>query len=135
MMQNLLLEEGDIVNFKNVTLKRATFIKLRPQSKDFLDISNHKAVLERSLRSYTCLTVNDSILISYNDKRYFIDILDTKPQDAVSIVEVRRSSAAAASPFSPPAQRNSRTISAQLTLLRANRPRADGLRGGFRSSA
>lgn len=93
-MQNLLLEEGDVVNFKNVTLRRATFVKLRPQSKDFLDISNHRAVLEKSLRSYTCLSIGDSIMISYNEKRYFIDILETKPQDAVSIVEVRTAGAA-----------------------------------------
>jgi len=33
------------------------YVKLRPQSKEFLDISNPKAVLEQTLRTYTCLTV------------------------------------------------------------------------------
>ncbi len=32
-------------------------MKLQPVTSDFLDISNPKAVLERTLRSYTCLTV------------------------------------------------------------------------------
>ena len=44
MMQNLLLQEGAIVHVTNVTLKKATFVKFRPRSKDFLEISNPKAV-------------------------------------------------------------------------------------------
>ena len=44
MMQNLLLQEGDIVKLKSTSLPKGTFVKLRPQSKDFLDISNPKAV-------------------------------------------------------------------------------------------
>jgi ubiquitin fusion degradation protein 1 len=44
MMQNLLLQEGDIVKLKSISLPKGTFVKLRPQSKDFLDITNPKAV-------------------------------------------------------------------------------------------
>lgn len=33
------------------------YVKLQPFTSDFLDISNPKAVLERTLRTYTCLTV------------------------------------------------------------------------------
>lgn len=44
MMQNLLLQEGDIVKLKSVSLPKGTYVKLRPQSKDFLDITNPKAV-------------------------------------------------------------------------------------------
>lgn len=43
--------------------------------------------LETTLRRYSCLTTGDSILINYNNKRYFIDIFETKPQRAVSIIE------------------------------------------------
>ena len=68
-------------------LSKGNYVKLRPQTKDFLDISNPKAVLETTLRSYTCLTVGDSILINYNNKRYFIDIVEARPNDAVSIVD------------------------------------------------
>jgi Ubiquitin fusion degradation protein UFD1 len=56
MMDNLLLGVGDLVNLRNVSLPKGTFIKIQPHSKDFLDISNPKAVLETSLRSFTCLT-------------------------------------------------------------------------------
>ena len=44
MMQNLLLQEGDIVKLKSCSLPKGTYVKLRPQSKDFLDITNPKAV-------------------------------------------------------------------------------------------
>ena len=87
MMQNLLLTEGDIVRVQYTKLPKGNYVKLRPQTKDFLDISNPKAVLETTLRSYTCLTVGDSILINYNNKRYFIDIVEARPNDAVSIVD------------------------------------------------
>ena len=44
MMQNLGLEEGDFVCIKNVTLPQGNFAKFEPQSVDFLDISNPRAV-------------------------------------------------------------------------------------------
>ncbi|KAJ0527361.1 putative ubiquitin fusion degradation protein Ufd1 [Helianthus annuus] len=44
MMGNLLLQEGDIVRVKNVTLPKGTYVKLQPHTKDFLDISNPKAM-------------------------------------------------------------------------------------------
>jgi hypothetical protein len=56
IMDNLLLGVGDLVNLQNVSLPKGTFIKIQPHTSDFLDISNPKAVLETSLRSFTCLT-------------------------------------------------------------------------------
>lgn len=49
MMQNLLLQEGDIVLVKNATLPKGTYVKLQPHTKDFLDITNPKAMLAISL--------------------------------------------------------------------------------------
>lgn len=56
MMDNLLLSVGDLVNFKNVSLPKGSFIKIQPHTTTFLDIANPKAVLETCLRSFTCLT-------------------------------------------------------------------------------
>lgn len=44
MMENMLLQEGDIVRVKNVTLPKGKYVKLQPHTKDFLDISNPKAM-------------------------------------------------------------------------------------------
>ena len=47
---------------------------------DFLDISNPKAVLEMTLRGFSCLTRGDCICLHYNNKKYYIDIIEAKPQ-------------------------------------------------------
>ncbi|XP_071950134.1 ubiquitin recognition factor in ER-associated degradation protein 1-like [Antedon mediterranea] len=87
MMQNLLLQEGDLLQLESTSLSVATFSKFQPQSVDFLDISNPKAVLENILRGFACLTRGDMIAIKYNDKIYELKVLETKPADAVSIIE------------------------------------------------
>ncbi|KNA20892.1 hypothetical protein SOVF_047510 [Spinacia oleracea] len=87
MMENMLLQEGDIVRVKNVTLPKGTYVKLQPHTQDFLDISNPKAILETTLRNYSCLTSGDSIMVAYNNKKYYIDIVETKPAHAISIIE------------------------------------------------
>ncbi|KAD6795710.1 hypothetical protein E3N88_06606 [Mikania micrantha] len=87
MMANLVLQEGDIVRVKNVTLPKGSYVKLQPHTKDFLDISNPKAILETTLRNFSCLTTGDSIMVAYNNKKYYIDIIETKPSHAISIIE------------------------------------------------
>ena len=44
MMNNIGLKEEDLVWLENVTLPLATFVKFQPQSVDFLDITDQKAV-------------------------------------------------------------------------------------------
>ncbi|PAN04375.1 hypothetical protein PAHAL_1G062700 [Panicum hallii] len=87
MMQNLLLQEGDMVFIKNANLPKGTYVKLQPHTTDFLDISNPKAILEKTLRNFSCLTTGDSIMVVYNNKKYYIDIVETKPSNAISIIE------------------------------------------------
>jgi hypothetical protein len=45
MMETLSTEPGSILEVKNVTLPLGSFVKIQPQSTDFLDISDHRAVL------------------------------------------------------------------------------------------
>ncbi|XP_050368743.1 uncharacterized protein LOC126786834 isoform X1 [Argentina anserina] len=87
MMENMLLQEGDIVQVKNKSLVKGTYVKLQPHTKDFLDISNPKAILETTLRSYSCLTTGDTIMVPYNNKKYYINIVEAKPSSAISIIE------------------------------------------------
>jgi len=91
-MQNLLLEEGFIINIKYVTLPQGKFLKLQPHSSTFLDISNPKAVLERALRSFAALTQGEDIALNYNNKNYYLTVLEVKPVDptknyGISILE------------------------------------------------
>jgi len=87
MMQNLLLEEGSVITVNNVSLPKASFVKLQPQSVDFLEISNPRAVLEYALRNFSCVTKGDVIQIPYNDKNYHFALKEVQPQDAVCIIE------------------------------------------------
>lgn len=43
--------------------------------------------LETTLRNFSCLTTGDSIMVAYNNKKYYIDIIETKPSNAISIIE------------------------------------------------
>lgn len=87
MMQNLGIGEGDVVRVGNVSLQKGKYVKLQPQSVDFLDLTNPKAVLEVQLRNFACLTKGDVIRVMYLNKAYDISILETKPSDAICIVE------------------------------------------------
>ena len=87
MMQNLLIEEGAVLSVKNVSLPKATFVKLQPQSVDFLEISNPRAVLEHALRNYSCVTVHDIIQLPYNGKNYHFELKDVQPSPAACIIE------------------------------------------------
>jgi ubiquitin fusion degradation protein 1 len=87
MMQNMVLEEGDVVQMESVSLPVGTFSKFQPLSPDFLDITNPKAVLENCLRSFACLTTGDVIAVKYNQKIYELCVLETKPGNAISIIE------------------------------------------------
>ncbi|RCH88746.1 ubiquitin fusion degradation protein [Rhizopus stolonifer] len=91
MMETLRTEPGSIIQVKNVTLPLGSFVKIQPQSTDFLDITDHRAVLEKALRNFSTLTVDDVVQINYNDRVYEIKILEVKPlfeeHSGISIVE------------------------------------------------
>lgn len=87
MMHNLFLEEGGRLQIESVSLPVATFSKFQPQTTEFLDITNPKAVLENALRNFACLTKDDLIGIKYNSRVYELRVLETKPGNAVTIIE------------------------------------------------
>lgn len=90
MMQTLLLETGDMVQIKSTDLPQASFIKVQPQSTDFLDISDPKAVLENAFRGFSTLTRGDIFSFSYNDTIYDVAVLEVKPENdkhGVSVLE------------------------------------------------
>lgn len=88
MMRNLLLDEGMMIQVQSASeVPVATYSKFQPQSVDFLDITNPKAVLENGLRNFACLTTGDVIAINYNNKVYELCVLETRPGNAVSIIE------------------------------------------------
>ncbi|CAL8096459.1 unnamed protein product [Orchesella dallaii] len=87
MMDILGTTDHDMIQVERVELPVATFAKFQPQSVDFLEISNPKAILENSLRMFACLTKGDMIAFTYNSRVYKLCVLETLPADAVNIIE------------------------------------------------
>lgn len=80
MMQTLLLDVGDMIQIKTTSLELARLVKLQPQSVNFLDISDPKAVLERAFRNFAALTKGDVFNFEYNDTVYEVAVLEVKPE-------------------------------------------------------
>lgn len=90
MMESLQVSPGSLIEIESVDLPSGDFVKIEPQSTDFLDISDPKAVLENALRNFSTLTVGDIFQINYNNKVYSIKVLEAKPESdkqSICVVE------------------------------------------------
>ena len=92
MMDTLRLDPMDLVQLTTVVLPKGSFVKIRPEQKAFIELSNPKAVLESRLTNFSTMTKGDVITINYRDKKYHIDILELRSKEvgstnAVSIVD------------------------------------------------
>lgn len=70
---------------------QGTFVKFQPMKKEFIELSNPKAVLERSLIKYCCLTKGEIIQINYIDIIYELKVVEVKSgssaKDTVNIID------------------------------------------------
>ncbi|KAK4133019.1 UFD1-domain-containing protein [Trichocladium antarcticum] len=90
MMQTLHLEVGDMIQVNTTSLELAKLVKLQPQSVNFLDITDPRAVLEKAFRNFAALTKGDVFNFEYNDEIYDMAVLDVKPETdkmGVSMIE------------------------------------------------
>ena len=87
LMNMLEMSEGSSVTLEYVALVPCTYAKFQPITNDFLDLSNPKSLLERTLRSFACLTQGDVITIHYIGNEFQLRVLELKPVNAVTIIE------------------------------------------------
>ncbi|KAH8593742.1 putative ubiquitin fusion degradation protein Ufd1 [Bisporella sp. PMI_857] len=90
MMDTLLVEMGDILQIRSTSLKPASFVKIQPQSTNFLEITDPKAVLEMAFRNFATLTQGDIFKFKYNETIYEVAVLEVKPTSekmGVSMIE------------------------------------------------
>lgn len=89
MMEQLQSEAGASVTvFAQLgSLVPGEMAVFQPQSSTFLDISNPKAVLERSLRNYACITRGDVLSIPYNGAVLRLRVHSTKPARTINITD------------------------------------------------
>ncbi|KAH7584158.1 Ubiquitin fusion degradation protein 1 [Nakaseomyces glabratus] len=86
MMETLNAQPGSLMKINSTDVPLGQFVKIEPQSTDFLDITDPKAVLENVLRNFSTLTIDDIIEISYNNKTYRIKVLEVKPESAAKSI-------------------------------------------------
>ncbi|KAJ3725835.1 ubiquitin fusion degradation protein UFD1-domain-containing protein [Lentinula raphanica] len=79
MMKTLRLNEGDPIRITGAELPKGKLVKLQAQSVHFLEISNHKVVLETQLRNFSTLTQGDLIEICYNGIVFGLLVMETSP--------------------------------------------------------
>ncbi len=87
MMSNLLVDDGARVQMRLMQLPPIKFVKLQPKTSRFSElVTTPKDTLEYALRSYTTLTLNDSILIKCMGEDFYLDVVELKPAGAVNVV-------------------------------------------------
>lgn len=94
MMRALGLQPRDIVDVKMIeTVPPGSMVRFRPHSSEFAtSIANPQAVMETELRHYTSLTKGSTIAFDYNDKRWWMDVVELRAAprgDKQSMVKVQ----------------------------------------------
>lgn len=76
-----------LIEVRYVWLPKGTYAKLQPEGIGFLDLPNHKAILETSLRQHATLSQSDILTVNYGELAYKLQVLELKPSSSVSVLE------------------------------------------------
>jgi hypothetical protein len=88
MKDALGMSDQDRVLIKLQLLPKGSWTRLKPISHDYRDITDYRAALEAHLRGhYNTLTKGQMLTCRYGGRTYDFQVLDLKPQDAVSITD------------------------------------------------
>jgi ubiquitin fusion degradation protein 1 len=85
MFQQLMLAPGEMVRLSTTSLPRGKLMKIRPQTRKFIELSNPKLVLEQQLQNYHVLNKGSTIALFYCGQEFLIDIMDITGLDGRSI--------------------------------------------------
>ncbi|KAK1944306.1 Ubiquitin fusion degradation protein 1 [Phytophthora citrophthora] len=89
LMQNLGVSEGGAVVMTSViNLPRGIYCRFQPETMSFLDLAadiGPKLLMETTLRRYSVLSEDSTIVIEYRDTRYYVRVAELKPASVVSL--------------------------------------------------
>lgn len=87
MMSHLTLQPGQLVNIDYAGLPKATSLNIQPHSTELImNLSDPKEVMERIFKDFACVAIGETIRVNHETQSYFIDIVQVKPKDAVSVL-------------------------------------------------
>lgn len=87
ILSNLECKEGASLEIRRVSLPRGVYVKLQPHTADFLEVNDTKAMLEWVLPKFVVMSVGDTIVIPYRNKKYPFNVLEVKPGRAIHIID------------------------------------------------
>ncbi|OEL19179.1 Ubiquitin fusion degradation protein 1-like protein, partial [Dichanthelium oligosanthes] len=87
VMAHLGVEENELVLVRSTSLPTATFLKLQPHTTAFLDVPDQRELLEYNFRKFPCLTAGETIAVTKGERRYYLDVLEARPADAVCTMD------------------------------------------------
>lgn len=79
--------ETPLIEVQYVRLSKGSYAKLQPEEISFLDIPNHKAVLETTLRQQATLSQDDMMTVRHGELTFKLRVLELKPSSSVSVLE------------------------------------------------
>ena len=83
MMEFIQINEGDQVRVTTARINTGTSATFQPKDSSFMKLKDTKIVLEHTLRQHPCLTQGTVIPIDFANKRYFLKILKTEPNEGI----------------------------------------------------
>jgi len=87
LFEVLNLDEGVEVHLQLLLdIPKGRFVRIQPFKTEFIDLPDPRAILERQLTSFVCLTEGDQISIKVIDKFYQFNILEVKPKGSHNCV-------------------------------------------------
>ncbi|KAG5490818.1 hypothetical protein JKF63_00940 [Porcisia hertigi] len=92
MFQHLSLRDTMVVKVQSCSLPPGSLVKLRPHQKALVMFENPRHLLELRLAQYPVLTKGTTIVISYVDREFqldLVDIIDMKQESVNGILTVR----------------------------------------------
>lgn len=85
-LQDLFVSEGSNVTIELIELEPGKKIIVQPETSDFLDLPNHKEILEKNLsENYVALSEGTSFTITNNNKNYDLNVISTYPINGISL--------------------------------------------------
>ena len=92
MMKSLKLKTKSKVHLRTVNpglIPNGTLCKLQPHSSDFAELASIidvRTMLEEAFRLYSTLNKGNTINVLMAGKSFFIDIVETEPENSISLV-------------------------------------------------
>jgi len=84
ILQNEWISHDIEITVTNCSPPKGSFIKLKPHKTKFIELDNPKKILETNfINKYPVVRKGETICVTHNKEKFYIDILDCKPSNVI----------------------------------------------------